>query len=258
MKQVTPNGKLIKRLRSELERLSTQKELAHDVGLSERKLRQIENEDAPISATTLDRLAKAFNVHREQISLPVPELIAAPVAGENIFDSIVSDMSKERLIPRYDYDLADVTMDEGLLFTRANSSHDFRCEITVPLSDETAQYAEELIKILNSLTWSVRSILDKVDSLEEIAIRRRIKQLLVLLRGNDIWVYQTHLYRQLPERHTPLPEGEYADLSSRFVIALGPPGEYGETTLRVPIDHGQPFYLPAWKPRDRDKAERHD
>jgi hypothetical protein len=29
-------------------------------------------------------------------------------------------------------------------------------------------------------------------------------------------------------------------------VTLGPPGEYGETTMRVPIDHGQPFVLPAW------------
>jgi hypothetical protein len=33
----------------------------------------------------------------------------------------------------------------------------------------------------------------------------------------------------------------------RFVVALGPPGEFGETSIRVPIDHGQPFILPAWK-----------
>jgi hypothetical protein len=29
-------------------------------------------------------------------------------------------------------------------------------------------------------------------------------------------------------------------------VALGPPGEYGEITIRVPIDPGQPFVLPAW------------
>ncbi len=110
---------------------------------------------------------------------------------------------------------------------------------------------EEILRgTSDGLTWSVRSILEKVAPSEEIAVRRRIKQLLVLLRGNDVWVYHTHLFRRLPERHTPMPEGEYADLSSRFIIALAAPAEWGETSIRVPIDHGQPFILPAW---DSDK-----
>jgi hypothetical protein len=29
-------------------------------------------------------------------------------------------------------------------------------------------------------------------------------------------------------------------------VALGPPGEYGEVSIKVPIDHGQPFFLPGW------------
>jgi DNA-binding XRE family transcriptional regulator len=50
MKQIVPNGPRIKKLRLGLERLSTQKEVAHAVRVSERKLRQIENESAPINA----------------------------------------------------------------------------------------------------------------------------------------------------------------------------------------------------------------
>ena len=34
-------------------------------------------------------------------------------------------------------------------------------------------------------------------------------------------------------------------MESRLTVAFGPPGEYGETSMKVPVDHGQPFVLPA-------------
>ena len=66
-----------------------------------------------------------------------------------------------------------------------------------------------------------------------------------VFKGNDIWAYQTSFLRRLPERYEPLRDGEYPDLKSRLVVALGPPGEYGEDSIKVPIDHGQPFFLPG-------------
>lgn len=245
MKKVIPDGSKIKTLRTNAEHVSTQKELAYEVRVSERTLREIENKNAPVTIGVLDRLAKILNVRREQISFPCDNTLPEPPPSGNIFSEALAEFHKECLVPRYDYDLANVTMDEGLLFKQANSSNDFACEIMISLTDEAAEYTQELVAILDGLTWSVRSILQKVSPSEEIAIRRRIKKLLVLLRGNDVWVYHTHLFRRLPERHTPLPEGEYADLSSRFIIALAAPAEWGETSIRVPIDHGQPFILPA-------------
>ncbi|MFD2029814.1 helix-turn-helix transcriptional regulator [Ancylobacter dichloromethanicus] len=59
MKKVVPNGKVVKALREQLERLSTQKEMANEIGVSVRMLRMIENENAPITVTTADRLAKS-------------------------------------------------------------------------------------------------------------------------------------------------------------------------------------------------------
>jgi hypothetical protein len=120
------------------------------------------------------------------------------------------------------------------------------CSIDITLSDETAGYAEELFDILRSLTWEARDCRFDIPATKEIAIRRRIKMLLVLLKGNDVWVYQTSFFRRLPERYDPLPEGEDLELRSRLVVALGCPGEYGEVSIKVPIDHGQPFLLPGW------------
>jgi transcriptional regulator with XRE-family HTH domain len=69
MKQIIPDGPRIKTLRLGLESKATQKELAYAVRVSERKLRQIENESAPISVATMELLAKNLGVHREQITV---------------------------------------------------------------------------------------------------------------------------------------------------------------------------------------------
>lgn len=50
-----------------LERTSTQKELAQEVRVSERSLPAIENENSAIGVELLNRLAKWFGVHREQL-----------------------------------------------------------------------------------------------------------------------------------------------------------------------------------------------
>lgn len=245
MKKVVPNGMVVKALREQLERLSTQKEMANEVGVSIRMLRMIENENAPIAVTTADRLAKALRVHRERIILISERLEMAPTrSAPDTFSALMED--EDRLIPRHDYDIARATRDEGALYTEAARSHDVACIIGTTLDEETGAYAQELFDILSGLTWSQRDILVDIPPATEIAVRRRIRQLIVLLKGNDIWIYQTSVLRRLPERYTVAPADEPCSYQTRHVLALGPPGEYGETTMRVPIDHGQPFILPAW------------
>ncbi len=246
MKKVVPNGKVVKAVREQLERLSTQKEMANEIGVSIRMLRMIENENAPIAVSTADRLAKALQVHRERIILVSEPSETAAAKGEpDVFSALMQD--EDRLIPRHDYDIASATTDEGALYKEAARSHDVACIIETTLDEETGAYAQELFDVLAGLSWSQRDILVDIPPATEIAVRRRIRQLIVLLRGNDIWIYQTSVLRRLPERYTVAPEDEPCSYQSRQVVALGPPGEYGETTMRVPIDHGQPFILPAWR-----------
>ena len=216
-------------------------------GVSERTLRAIENKDAAMGVDVLDRLAKWFGVHREHSSSRATPPPCPALAWPDVFQDSVGDLAADRIVPRHDYELAYATTDEGALFKEASRSHDVACSIDVPLTDETAGHAQELFEILRSLMWEVRDCRFDIPATEEIAILRRIKMLLVLLKGNDIWTYQTSFFRRLPERYEPLPAGEYPDLRSRLVVALGPPGEYGEESIRVPIDHGQPFFLPGWK-----------
>lgn len=245
MKKVIPQGAVIKRLREQLERGSTQKELAFSVGISDRQLRLIENANAAITVQTLDRLAKTLGVHRNQIAFAIdsPKLVPA---AENVFDTVLKELGEDRIVPRHDYDLASASTDESYFYGHAHRSQDIAVEIMVPLNEETSAYAEELVAILTSLTHAARGILNEVATGDAITIRRRIRQLLVLLKGNDVWVYETEVLRRLPERYTVAPEDEPSTMEFRQVIAFGPPGEYGETTIRVPVDHGQPFFLAGW------------
>ncbi|MGO4134639.1 helix-turn-helix transcriptional regulator [Rhizobium brockwellii] len=247
MKKFTPNGPAIKHFRSELDRLSTQKEMANEIGVSIRMLRMIENENAAISTATVERIAKALGVHREQIlfSTGAPTLIVKSNQPSEIISSVLED--EDKLIPRHDYDYAGATSDEGRLYGEAERSHNVACLIDTALTEETGAYAQELFDILGGLTWSKRDILIPIEPSEQIALRRRIRQLLVLLKGNDVWVYETSVIRRLPERYDLPPEGEPSSLQFQLVVALGPPGEYGETSMKVPIDHGQPFILPSLK-----------
>ena len=246
MKKVIPDGPRIKQLRTNSEKASTQKEFAYEIRVSERTLRQIENQSIPVGVDVLDRIAKSFGVHRRQICKSIEPSGPTSKAESDPAAKALTELFEDRIVPRHDYDLAYATTDEGKLFKEASHSHDVVCSIGIPLSDEMAGYVEELLEILRSLSWEVRDCRFDIPATEEIAIRRRIKILLVLLKGNDVLVYETSFFRRLPERDEPLPEGEYPDLRSRLVVALGPPGEYGEVSLKVPIDHGQPFFLPGW------------
>jgi transcriptional regulator with XRE-family HTH domain len=254
MKRVISKGSDIQTLRLRLEKLSTQKEMANEVGVSIRKLRKIENENAPISIATASKLARALGVHREQIvvededktiSMGRTVVLALPDFSAEI--STLFDSNECKIIPRHDFDYAKATMDEAVLFKDANSSHDVECIFEARLTDATSGYAQELIDLLVQRTRSRRNILERPDPVSEIALRRRIRELMVLLRGNDIWIYTTTVHRTLPERDMLQPEGEPRDYQYRLVIAFAPPGEYGEESLRVPVDNGQPYVLRPWK-----------
>lgn len=94
MRKVETRGDVIKSLRIKLDRLSTQKELANEAGVSIRTLRKIENENLAVPLTTLDRLARAWGARREHIAMVQA---AAQPGSESILADIGWD--KEQLIP---------------------------------------------------------------------------------------------------------------------------------------------------------------
>ena len=248
MKKYTPIGARIKSIREQLDKGSTQKELSYKVGISERILRKIENANHPIPATVLDALASALGVHRRELvySFDTPQLVAEnnSASGERLAQSL--GWNKDRVVPRFDEDLAKVTMDEGELLSEASHSHDVEGVIKVTLNSETGEYAAELMGILTGLSWEQRSPLNKMSVTEELDLRKRIRQLLVLLKGNDVWVYETKIFRTLPESDVLQPDDAPSSLHSRLYVVFGPPGEWGDETINVMVDNGQPFILKAF------------
>lgn len=245
MKKFTPKGDLIKDLREHLEKGSLQREMAHAVGVSERLLRSIENNNSPIPITILDRIAAYLGVPRDRIAYAIvaPKLVPT---GNDTAQHLMSELFQDRVIPRFDTDIAYATMDEGRLIHDAQNSEDLTIQIHVKLTDETSEYAEELIRFLTPLTWSKRDWLAKPTPADEIALRRRVRQLLVLLKGNDVWLYYTHHTRHLPERFERPKEDEPREMKFRVAIVLGPPGQYGEESIDVRVDNGQPYFLKGW------------
>jgi transcriptional regulator with XRE-family HTH domain len=245
MKKVTPKGDLIKDLREHLEKGSLQKEMAHAVGISERLLRSIENNNTSIPIATLDRIATYLAVPRYRIAYAIDTPKLVPTGNETP-QRLTSELFQDRVIPRFGNDTARATMDEGRLIRDVQHSEDITIQIDVKLTDETSEYAEELVRLLDPLTWSKRDWLTEPTAADEIALRRRVRQLLVLLKGNDIWVYYTQHSRHLPERFELPKENEPREMKFRVAIVFGPPSEYGEETIDVRVDNGQPYFLKGW------------
>lgn len=245
MKKVTPNGSLIKQLRSQLEKGSLQKEMEHAVNISVRKIRMIENENAAVTVPELDRIAAYLNVSRDRISYAIDSPRLVPTTNDAT-QQFLADLFKDRVIPRFDKDVAYATMDEGRLIRDAQHSDDLTVQIDVQLNTETSEYAEELIRLLTDLTYSKRDWSLTSTPTNEIALRRRVRQLLVLLKGNDVWFYYTHQMRHLPERFDLPAEGDPSEMKFRVASVLGPPGEYGEESIDVNVDNGQPYFMKGW------------
>lgn len=236
MKRYVIDGAKVKEMRRNLERLSTQKELAHAARLSERQLRKIENGYIEVRADDCRRLADALGTNFGNIvfSSDGPRLVSK--SSERTIDW----PSGPTLIPRFDTDIASFTQDENKLFELAGGNSEIVPEFAVNLNAETSAYVEELLALLEDISrdrWSGDKAIGNVDG---VRIRRRIRELAVLLKGNDIWLYVTSHLKKLPESHVVVEDGP-SHYRSQLIVAFGPPGEYGEESMKVKIDHGQPW-----------------
>lgn len=238
MKKFKANGSQIKKLRMESERLSTQKEFSHALGISERKLRKIENEDDLVPRDIAERLGKLLNTPWQSL---ISLIEGASSAGSKRIPAAVTKMAADDIlhIPRYDEEIASVVRDAVKLYEDTRSSRVVVSKIQTSLTSETESYADELLNILNG-------IVDKRHmepaGREEIALQRRIRELLVLLKGSDVWIYTTLHWKRLPESNCPVANWD-AGCELQIIVAFGPPGEYGEETVRVPVDNGHPFSI---------------
>jgi DNA-binding XRE family transcriptional regulator len=240
VRKIRIDGSKVKQLRNERDRKSTQKEFAHEVDISERKLRAIENADATVGMEVAERIARALNKPVQSLMLKPIESPAPLPSPSDPSGKIVAMLPKREILPRFDDYPAGVISDEASMFEFANNKRVLISHVLTSLTAETSKYVEELLAILKRLTWEGGSFDNPVKGSEEISVRRRIRELLVLLKGNDVWVYgDTHI-KILPESFEVQPHEALRDFEMQAIVAFGPPGEYGETTIKVPVDHGQP------------------
>jgi len=243
VRKIQLDGKKIKQLRDGRDRAATQKEFAYEIGISERRLRAIENENAPIAAALAERIVSALGTRLELLTLdrddgpPPPPAAATASAAAS---SMPEKTTQRRVVPRFDEDYAYAISDEAFLFEKIRTCRYLVSHIFLSLTAETSGYVEELLSILRSLTWEARAPFARIDALEEVAIRHRMRELLVLLKGNDVWLYFYDNFRTLPESFEVPPESTRCEYEFQAVVAFGPPGEYGEVSIKVPIDRGQP------------------
>jgi transcriptional regulator with XRE-family HTH domain len=246
VKRYMTNGAHVRELREQRERRATQKEFAHEVCISERHLRQIETRNAAVPVEVIQRIAGALAVPWQAVVFSPDSPRAVPDANAA---SSALNTAKERgpiTMPRFDTYPASVVRDEADLFKSAAQSHVVVSHVLTTLTPETSNYADELLELLEALTWERRDLLVPVSGREELRIRCRLHELLVLLKGNDVWVYAMDHFKYFPESYDVPPKRDSSKMQMQAIIAFGPPGEYGEESLRVPIDHGQPWiYDPA-------------
>lgn len=247
MKTYRVNGSQVKRLRELLISGATQKEFAFAIGISERKLRDIENYNGIIKRDVLDRLARCLNVEASEIAYAVDGPRLVPASDSPVPTVPYSVPTGDRLQPRYDTEYASASMDADELYEHAKSSRSVVCSIETKLTAELSGYVNEIMDLLGRLTWSQRSVLDEIPGDVETAIKRRVRELLVLLKGNDVWVYETWIIRYVPEREGLPPADAERNMEFQTVLAFGPAGEYGETSLQVPVDYGQPHIIKDWR-----------
>ncbi|MDR3527656.1 MAG: helix-turn-helix transcriptional regulator [Rhizomicrobium sp.] len=244
VKKFKANGAEIKRLREGLERQSLQKEFAESVNMSIRKYRNIENANANLSADEADRIARKLFVKREAILYATDQPRLVPPSPASSLPDTAKIEPEFTIVPRYDDLYLRVTKDAGDLFDDAVKSHLVFVHILTALTTETAAYAEDMVKLLQSLSFAQRDRFSKVDAGEELSIRTQLQKLLVMLRGNDVWIYCDHHTKYLPESYEPR-DHLGPDYEWQTILAFGAPGEYGDDTVKVTVDNGQPWNIPT-------------
>src|SRR6185437_172385 len=246
-----PNGRRIKELRRKRERGSTQKELEFSTGISERALRRIENENRPTQIENLRRLAAELEVPLEDIVFAAsgqPRLV--PTNGEIVRQRPSEHSEPEFIdIPRYSTASLMPMRKVQQLYQEVSYAQAIVPHLLVQANSERLALIEELLGLLKAIMvrhWSVLGPAtpdehDKAD-FPELSRQRRVSDLMVLLKGNDIRICaNTHIKYYQP-RETPwLPEQKFF---TQLQIAFASPVEYGGEDVSVPVDHGKDIRLP--------------
>jgi transcriptional regulator with XRE-family HTH domain len=252
---LVPNGDRIRNLRSSRETEYRQKTIAAKAGISERQLRRIENENKMTKAEDLRRLAAALDTTLDDIAFAPA---ARPrLAAENGQAVALSPKTEEPLefieIPRHGTTSLRPAGGVQDLCDEARRAQEIVPHILVEPDPERFTLIEELLSLLKGFmlrSWHSLGPVDpdSYDGLEfpDISRQKRIGELLVLLKGNDIRVVIEGHFKYYEDWETPWLPGE--SFYTRLLVGFAPPALYGEERVEVPIDHGRDLKLPTKLP----------
>lgn len=245
---LTPDGKKIKAIRNDREAGYKQWEVAEKAHVSVRTLRRIENENHSVKEADLRRLAGVLGVPLDVIALSTgtPRLVHQIAGNES--PGAATDEGRTT-IPRYDTTyLHPVKGGAYELVRLAEAAQEIVPHFMIDADPERFTLIEELLLMLKAIStrkWSGAGPLvpDPYDEMPfpETGRLKRLAELLVLLKGNDVLICADTHSRYVPEGEAP----RVADVPWYFqlLVAFIPPDEHGDHMAEVPIDHGRDIQL---------------
>ena len=237
---LTPNGARIKALRKARETGDTQKELAHQAGLGVRTLRLIENENHPMDVRRLRRLAAALGVPHE--------LIVFAEHGPRLVDAKGPVYAPKEKADTHPVTFPEIPRFSEVVLRRVDGVKELQeiagmAEVIVShfmaeMDIEVNGYVEEMLVLLKRMSiFDDGREPDRFDGLDfpELGRLRRLRELLILLKGNDVLVHVDINYRSYLEgEERPIPDLPF---QSQLIIACAPPGD-GDC-VSVTVDHSR-------------------
>jgi len=133
------------------------------------------------------------------------------------------------------------------LFESARKAQAILVEYQIELNEELAIYAEELVALSRESCRNEGWEYFDPETSRAKEIVARMRWLLVQLKGNDVLVFVCDHMKNFPESDEVV---EQRSLNWQFqaIIAFAPPQEWGEDSVDVNVDNGQPYIIDWDKP----------
>ncbi len=220
--------------------------------MSVRTLRKIENDNHLTAEPQLRLLATALGVPFSDIVFAQqgPRLVDVkgldsradrPNAGKE--SSSISSAPLTPEIPRFSEVLINRIESAKELYELARHTHVIVSQFMIEMDVEVSGYVKEVLAILKRVSDGEHDLgdgfrRDRFDDgdFPELGRMKRLKEMLILLKGNDVLVYADCNERMYPDGETPwLPGLPY---ETQLIIAFSSPGE-DDHYVTVTVDNGR-------------------
>jgi DNA-binding XRE family transcriptional regulator len=240
---VRMNGAAVELRRKQHPKFSRQKTLAPALGISSRTLRNIERLNKVRTVGFAKRMAATLGCELSDIvfSTTGPTLVPAPPPSPQLLTPGIRRFEGKQLYPRFDTQSASVTSTADL-FESAHRAELVLAQYQMELSPELTGYAEELIALTREASRESHPYFMEENDPRGPEIQERMRWLLIQLKGNDVLVYVCDHTKYLPESDEMV-DRKIREYQWQAIIAFAPPQEYGETSVDVDVDHGQPYII---------------